>query len=173
MINYILLHIVVYLGLFLGINLAKKTKEEIKPGIPFFKIIKIILPLLLIILVFLFKEINLFWFLSGIMIGLILPFTYLYFGLIMTAFWDNPSQLIIISAIIFIFCLTDGTLAYSKKNIKTKYLLGSLIFISLIFGIFFLELSTHTLNISIILGSVFSSSELKKFQIKSFFLKKS
>ncbi|MBS3163649.1 hypothetical protein J4427_03080 [Candidatus Woesearchaeota archaeon] len=107
-----------FIGILIGILIAKYTKEELKQGKKYFLWIeRASLILILLVIAFNFK---LSWLvLIGLMAGYFIPVQYLAFGLILTSF-EN----IIIACLIFIYGLPYGSLINKDK---TKRVLKELI----------------------------------------------
>ncbi len=118
--------IVSFLGCILGYFTAKFTKEELKKGAVYFRLIQIII-LILLIYYFIPMNFRLYLFLFGVLIGVIFRFEYFYFGFIASSFYN----IIISSLLIFLYGLPYGTLIYYLK--KPKYLIYSLILFSIAF----------------------------------------
>src|SRR3989338_2674120 len=91
--------IISLLGCLFGFILARYTKEELRKGVFYFRLLEIL-------------------------IGLILRFEYLYFGFVLVFPFSND-VLFLLSALIFIYGLPYGSLIYYNK--KIKYLIWSVI----------------------------------------------
>src|SRR3989344_8438139 len=111
--------IISFLGLLVGYFLATKTKEELKDGEKYFKFVVYLTLLTLIIsLLMELNYVNVEFFivlLIGIVLNYFIKRTYLFLGLSL-AILDN----ILLSMIIFIFGLAQGSLDYIKFK-KVNY----------------------------------------------------
>lgn len=118
----IFIPIVAFLGLILGILLAKISPEEMKPGKKYFIIFRnVLLPIISIIL-FYFSNYNILFFIVGLIIGYFIKLDYFYFGLVLAfAFYVSKEILFILASLIFIYGLPTGTLL--EKKIKPKQFL--------------------------------------------------
>tara|TARA_Y100000310_G_scaffold283455_1_gene305426 strand:+ start:3544 stop:3996 length:453 start_codon:yes stop_codon:yes gene_type:complete len=121
-----LIPVIAFLGLVLGIILKKTCKEEIKPGKPYFKLLKKLILVILVITLLYFNYTNNIYFYLLIIIGLglawLIPNTYLYFGIALTTL--NP----LAAVLVFIYGLPQGTL---KPELKKNLILFTLPFLLL------------------------------------------
>ena len=116
--------ILAFIGIFVGLLIAKYTKEEFKAGKKYFIILyKSILFLLIIYLLYF---VNLDWTILLFMVGFVITlfFSNLYFYLGLAVF---SSASIYVAFFVFLLGLPYGTLLFHKKNVK-KYLKYSFIF---------------------------------------------
>jgi hypothetical protein len=116
--------ILAFIGIFVGLFIAKYTKEEFKAGKKYFIILyKSILFLLIIYLLYF---VNLDWTILLFMVGFVITlfFSNLYFYLGLAVF---SSASIYVAFFVFLLGLPYGTLLFHKKNVK-KYLKYSFIF---------------------------------------------
>ena len=123
--------LVSFLGCIFGYIIARFTKEELKPGLIYFKISELVI-LLILSLSFLYSSFNLILLLTGIIFGIFLRFEYLYFGLGVIS-----SLNFLTSALVFIYGLFYGSLIFYYK--KWKNLVYSLILFFLGFLVYFLD----------------------------------
>ena len=151
-----LIAFLVFLGLIVGRILKSIAKEEIKPGKKYFRISgKIILAIL--ILVFLYNNLNLFGF-FGLIIGFIVSsffqVVYFYLGLgLFFSFFVSKEYNLLVASLTFIYGLFHGTLKID--NIK-KILFNFVIF-SIPFLLFFIKefiLEYNSLFFGIVLGAL-------------------
>ncbi len=125
-----LVDIVSFLGAVAGYFTGKFTEEELKPGKIYFLILEIIILFALVILS-LIKEFNFVLFFLGIIAGIFFRFEYFYFGIIL----GNGINFLD-SALVFVYGLPYGTLAFYKNNFKkifygaVLFVIGSLAFLS-------------------------------------------
>ena len=100
-------YIISLIGQYIGYLLASKTKEELKQGEKYFKLICLIL-LLIIGIYSLIISFNFILLITGLILGFLIRKEYLYFGLI--------SNNVFTASLIFIFGLPYGTLKYKNLN---------------------------------------------------------
>ncbi len=110
---------VAFLGCLIGYLIARFSKEELKKGEIYFKILELVV-LLSLVVVFLFNSFNLLFLIFGLVIGVVLRYEYFYFGLGLVPVADFLS-----SALVFVYGLPHGSLAFYHK--KKKHLFFSLI----------------------------------------------
>lgn len=111
--------IVSFLGCIIGYFIAKFTKEELKKGEIYFKILELVV-LLSLVVVFLFNSFNVLFLILGLVLGFLLRFEYFYFGLGLVSVVDFLG-----SALVFLYGLPYGSLTFYHK--KKKYLFFSFI----------------------------------------------
>ena len=141
--------ILAFIGIFVGLLIAKYTKEEFKAGKKYFIILyKSILFLLIIYLLYF---VNLDWTILLFMVGFVITlfFSNLYFYLGLAVF---SSASIYVAFFVFLLGLPYGTLLFHKKNVK-KYLKYS--FISFVLSSLVLLFDFVWINY-FIAGSLFS-----------------
>ena len=103
-----MIYLISFIGQFIGYLIAKLAKEEIKPGKIYFNLLKNIL-LLIIIGFSIYYQFNIFYLISGLILGLIIKKEYFYFGII--------ANNLLFSSLIFIYGLPYGTLNNNLKKI--------------------------------------------------------
>jgi len=128
--------IISLLGCLFGFILARYTKEELRKGVFYFRLLEILIILILILVILLSSDFNLLLFIMGILIGLMLRFEYLYFGFVLVFPFSND-VLFLLSALIFIYGLPYGSLIYYNK--KIKYLIWSVILFFIPFVNYFFD----------------------------------
>ncbi|MBT6995436.1 hypothetical protein HN865_01440 [Candidatus Woesearchaeota archaeon] len=123
----VLEYVLAFVGVFVGLLLAKYTKEELKPGrkyfVTFYKL------MLFLLIVYLLYFITLDWYALCFILGFVVTlfFSNLYFYLGLAVF---SSVSLYTSFFVFLLGLPYGTLLYSRKNLK-NYLIYSFIFFAL------------------------------------------
>jgi len=80
-------YLISFVGLFVGYVISYYTKEELKQGKIYFKILEIVT--LTIIIALLFAEFNFILFVAGLVIGFIFRYEYFYLGISAINFLDN------------------------------------------------------------------------------------
>src|SRR3989344_9222464 len=129
--------IIGFLGLFVGYILATKTREELKDGEKYFKIITYLMLIsLIVILLNDLNYINLEFFIA-VIIGIVLNYfikrTYLFLGLSLAIINE-----VLLSVIIFVFGLAQGSLDYIKfKKINHKDIIINFIVFIIPIALFF------------------------------------
>jgi hypothetical protein len=132
------LPLVSFLGLVLGIALAKISPEEMRPGKTIFKIFHHIALLSIIATLIYFSQ-NIFIIILGLIIGYFFRYDYIYLGLALaTSFLVSNEAIFIIASLIFIYGFPKGTLLESSKKTKFKSLILTLILFLIPFLIIFL-----------------------------------
>lgn len=116
--------ILAFIGIFVGLLIAKYTKEEFKSGKKYFIILyKLIL---FLIIIYLLYFVSLDWtvlcFILGFVVTLFFSNLYFYLGL---AVFSSAS--LYVAFFVFLLGVPYGTLLFHKKNVKT-YLKYSFIF---------------------------------------------
>lgn len=129
MLNDVALVIVSFLGLIIGMIIAKFTKEELKQGKKYFILIKKTILLIIAIILLNYSYGNYIWIIPGLVIGYFLKEIYFYLGLALSlSFIIN--QDLFTSTLIFLFGLPEGTLIYYKnKPLIKKTLLNLILFL--------------------------------------------
>lgn len=151
----ILESVLAFIGLIVGIFLAKFTKEEFKSGRKYFVLLcRIVLFVLIVYLLYL-VEIN--WLVLGFVLGVLVAyfFSNVYFYLGLGVF---SSLNVYVAFLVFLFGLPYGTLIYHQGRLKKK-VLGSLIF-------FFIPVLMLLVNIPITLVYSFVAGALFIFFIR-------
>lgn len=125
MLNEILAFIISLLGLFAGLSLRKIAKEEIKPGAKYFKIIREVLFVAILLWFFFFSKIDRTTIVISVILFVILDFGFKnYYAVFGLAFGIAPG--FVLSALIFVYGLPAGSLI--KKKAILKHSLSYLIF---------------------------------------------
>lgn len=149
-INYVLSVIVVFLGLIIGIIIAKYTKEELQTGKKYFTLLqKLFLFIISLLLLFFFKLNIIYIIILSILFIIFLFFIKLKKNIIMynllaiVLFISSSKEIyfIYISSLIFLYGIPTGTLFYYKKgNVKKffKYYVWFLMISLLLFFSFYL-----------------------------------
>lgn len=100
-----MIYLIAFIGQFVGLILAKLTKEEIKFGEIYFNLLKFIL-LIVIIAFSSVNDFNIFYLIVGIILALIIKEEYFYFGLIANS--------LLFASLIFIYGLPYGSFNHKK-----------------------------------------------------------
>lgn len=121
-VNYALLSLVSYIGLFCGALLVFIAPEEQKPGVKYFLLMqKIFLILIIILLLYKFSIINLFLaivlFLFAISKRINNYFVYVLFAPLLYLSLPNKTYSLIIASLIFLYGLPTGSLIVKTKNL--------------------------------------------------------
>jgi hypothetical protein len=125
MINYILVLLVSFLGLFVGNILGLFAKEELKPGKKWFELLeKIIFILILIVFTFYFVNVDKYFLVFILILTVYFriskvsnSFVYLMLAL-MFYFTSNSNVFLIIASLIFLYGLPIGSLMTKGKELK-------------------------------------------------------
>lgn len=124
---FILIALIAFVGLLLGILLAKLAKEELKAGKKYFVLLYKIILLVIIVYLLYLAEINIL--LIGFVFGAVLAYfvrnVYLFLGLALFS-----SLNIYVGFFIFFFGLVYGTLIYGRNKL-VRYVIICLILFSL------------------------------------------
>lgn len=162
--------IIAFIGIIIGLLLARFTKEELKQGKKYFiwfkKIILaiLILTLIHIILTKLFFSRDILFALIGLITGLAAGYffkkEYFYFGLALYLFLYSPFFLFVV-ILIFLFGLPYGTLLFTKKNKYKILLYESIIFVFPPLILYFFSSITNfyyiqTAFIALVAGALFT-----------------
>ena len=124
-----------FLGLIVGIILAKVSPEEMKPGRIFFKVMRLAALFLIVIISLYYSKVNLILFAGGLSIGFFLKLGYFYLGAALAgAFMVSKESVLMIASLIFIYSMPHGTLMESKKKIGPRRLLMSALVFALPFS---------------------------------------
>ncbi len=120
----VLEYVLAFGGIFIGLFLAKYTKEELKPGRKYF--ITFYKMMLFLLIVYLLYFVTLDWYALFFVLGFIVTlfFSNLYFYLGLAVF---SSASLYMAFFVFLLGLPYGTLLYSRKKLK-NYLLYSFVF---------------------------------------------
>ena len=126
--NYSVIALIAYIGLFIGFILAIMAKEELKPGKKYF----IFLQKAILLLIFLFLFIGFNYLSVLLLFALILiyvlkkriefgesPYIYTILAIIFYLSSKNLNQFVIESSLIFLYGLPTGTLLTKKSNKET------------------------------------------------------
>ncbi len=127
--------IVAFLGSILGYFTAKFTKEELRAGLIYFKILELFI-LFLLPLIFLYYSFELVLFVFGVLFGIFFRNEYFYFGFGLASSFFNNSLSFLGSSLIFIYGLPYGSLLFYNKN--GIYLVYSCVWFFLPFIVYFL-----------------------------------
>ncbi len=127
--------VLLILGIFLGYFVAKFTKEELKSGLIYFNVLELII-LILLPLLFLYYSFNWVLLISGIVLGIILRFEYLYFGFGIISSFFNINLSFLSSILVFIYGLPFGGIFYYKKKFRMLFFHTILFLIPFIFYLF-------------------------------------
>jgi len=148
--------IIAFLGIIIGLILARFTKEELRPGKKYFIWFKKIILLILVVTLIHFSLTKIFFIrdfvftLIGLIIGLFVGYffkkEYFYFGFVLYLL-AYTSSFLFISILIFLFGLPYGTLLFTKKY-KYNTLLYD--FIAFIFPLTLLPIFLYLINYPII-----------------------
>lgn len=103
-----MIYLIALVGQFIGLILAKFTKEELKQGKIYFNILKNII-LVSIIISTLFYKLDIIYLILGLVLALVIKKEYFYFGLI--------SNNLLFSSLIFIYGLPYGSLNNNFKKL--------------------------------------------------------
>lgn len=103
---------IAFFGCILGYFIGRFTNEELKQNSLYLNILEIII-LFILSFYFLYSSFNLISFFVGIVFGLLFKFEYFYFGIGIFSSQDFLS-----SAMIFVYGLPYGSLAYYNKRWK-------------------------------------------------------
>src|SRR3989344_1814422 len=109
--------LVSFIGCFLGGLIGKFTKEELKAGLVYFKVLELII-LFLLPLVFLYYSFELALFAFGIFFGVMFRSEYFYFGFGLFSSLFNNNLTFLGSALVFVYGLPYGSILYYKKELK-------------------------------------------------------
>lgn len=156
-----------FFGLLAGIIIAFFTKEELKPGSKYFMLLeKVILLSISSVIVFFVRDFFLF-FILGLFAGFVFRKTYFYFGLALPLV--SKSFLLILSSLIFVFGLPNGSLLYFKlkKKFVKELIFSCIIFFIAVFISYFLNYAPLLMVVSgaLVTISVFGSKKFGFFPI--------
>lgn len=127
--------VVAFFGCFLGYLIGKFTKEELKDGQTYFKILELII-LFVLSLTFLYYSFEIVLFVFGIFFSIMFRKEYFYFGFGLFSSLFNNNLAFLASSLVFIYGLPYGTLLYYNK--KFMSLIYSLVLFFITFIIYFL-----------------------------------
>lgn len=150
--------LIALIGILLGYLIAKFTKEELKSGLIYFKLLEIIL-LLILIIGSLYFSFNIYLFIIGIIVGVFIRFEYLYFGILLVSSLFNKELLFLNSSLVFVYGLPCGSIIYLKKNLR--YLFYSSLLFLLSFIVYFFDYNL----ISFASGGLISILSFKVFRV--------
>ncbi len=128
--NFMLYFIIAFLGCLLGYLIAKFTKEELKDGEIYFKILEFVI-LLILPLVLLSYSFNWVLLLVGLLFGVFFRFEYFYFGF--SGLFRLESINFLGSALIFLYGFPYGSLVYYHKKWRLLIYSFVLFFLPLLF----------------------------------------
>lgn len=135
MINKLIIAIIAFLGLLAGQFLAKIAKEEVKPGLKYFKQLKRLI-LLALTFALLYPNIDqyaswIFPFIIGFILSFFLKKRYLILGFsLVLASTISPQFFLLVAILIFLYGLPYGTL---NKNLLENFIIFAVPFILLFF----------------------------------------
>ncbi|MFH1839706.1 MAG: hypothetical protein ABH849_00985 [Nanoarchaeota archaeon] len=133
--------IIAFLGLVIGLLLARFTKEELKQGEKYFIWIKRTVLIILVTFLFYLALPNylttVIFFIAGLIVAYFFKKEYFYFGL---ALFSTLNIFAVV--LIFLFGLPYGSSLFSKKY-KYKTLLFDLILFAIPFLLFFVKVPNH------------------------------
>lgn len=109
-------------GFFIGRFIASITKEEVKAAKKYFILISKIIPVLMFLLIVVFRLDIVLLMLAAIVISLILRNYYLFLGASFLAYSD-VNFILLNSLLVFLFCLFDGSLSKNYKGVVVKFIL--------------------------------------------------
>ena len=146
--NYSLVAIISYLGLFIGFFLALIAKEEIKPGKKYFILIKKIMLLLIFVFLIVNTKLNYQIILLFLVFAILqiyrtkkefneLPYTYIILAIIFYMASKNTTLFVIESSLIFIYGLPTGSLLTKKSKKETIInIIKNITFVIIAIGLF-------------------------------------
>jgi len=108
--------ILAFLGLVVGYIIAFFTKEELKSGFIYFKVLELV-TLFSLALLFLYPSFNFILFFFGLIFGFFFRFPYFYFGFGLVALSDI-NLLFLGSVLVFLYGLPTGSLIFLEKKWK-------------------------------------------------------
>ena len=148
-----MLSIISFIGLLIGILLAKLSPEELKPGKKYFILLKKIILIAIVISIIYYSKLSLFGLFIGAFIGYFFKKEYFYFGLALVVSLQLTKFNILLASLIFIYSLPYGTLL--KKNIIKEININLALFLlPLLFLINNLYLSYDSLLSSFIISAL-------------------
>ncbi|MFH1331899.1 MAG: hypothetical protein ABIH63_01300 [archaeon] len=113
-----LVALISFTGFILGMVIASKTKEEVRPGKKYFKIARRVLLILSALFILNYIQVNLWLIITGGVVGYFIRKTMTYYGTALGA--ATITQLInVAGAFTFLFGLVEGTLQYNQDKKKT------------------------------------------------------
>lgn len=153
-----------FLGLLAGIIISLFTKEELKPGKKYFMLFEKIILLSISLVIIFYVEDFFTFFILGLLAGFIFRRVYFYYGLALPL--ASGSFLLILSSLVFIFGLPEGSLLYyklKKKFVKEAIWSGVFFLAGILLSYFFSYTSLLMLISGVLI--VISILGLKKFWI--------
>ncbi|MBS3151886.1 hypothetical protein J4230_00590 [Candidatus Woesearchaeota archaeon] len=112
--------IIVILGCFFGYLIARLTKEELKKGLVYFKILELFI-LALLPFIFLYHSFNIFFFILGMLFGFVFRYEYFYFGVGFFSSFLNKDLNFLTSSLIFIYGLPYGSVLFFVKKFRMLF----------------------------------------------------
>jgi len=116
-----------FAGFLIGMIIASKTKEELKPGKKYFKIGKKCILILSALFMLNYLQTNPWLIIAGVAIGYFIRKPITYFGAAMGAAAATP-LINIIGVFTFIFGMVEGTLEFNKEKKKSILIALALFF---------------------------------------------
>lgn len=150
--------LIAFSGSFLGYFIANFTKDELKSGLIYFKILELAI-LLILSIGFLYFSFSLVLFFFGVLFGVFFRKEYFYFGIgIFSNFNANVNFLA--SGLVFIYGLPHGTMAFYRKR-----------FFSLFYNLiwFFLPVIIYYLGYDMLSFAGGGLASLFVFKIRTYF----
>ncbi len=126
MIRFLIIGLISFLGLVVGIVINKFTKEEIKQGYKYFRILNIIL-LVLVLMISLYFSLKISWillilFLVAFLVLIYFKLMYLYLGLVFSlSYYSSDEIVLLITGLIFGYGLVYSAIRidyFSKEKMK-------------------------------------------------------
>ncbi len=115
-----------FFGLVAGIILARISPEEMKQGKKFFKVMRLAVLFMLIVMLLYYSNLNLLMLAIGLSIGFFIRLGYLYMGVSLAgALLASRDAFFMIASLVFIYGLPYGTLLESRRKINVRKLLLS------------------------------------------------
>jgi len=142
-----------FIGLLIGILLAKISPEELKPGKKYFIMLKKLVLLSIILSLLYYTKFSFLLFFIGIMFAYFFNHIYLYLGISIVISLVSKQFNVLIASLIFIYGLPHGTLL--NKNILKRVALNLFLFLTpLLLIINNLNINYTNLISSFVIGSI-------------------
>ena len=122
-----MLSLISFIGLLIGILLAKLSPEEIKPGRKYFILLEKIVLIAIIITLIYYSEISLLGIFIGAFIGYFFRKEYFYLGLALMISLKHVNFNFLLASLIFIYGLPYGTLL--KRHILKEVNINLVLFL--------------------------------------------
>ena len=140
----ILAGLISFLGVVFGGLIANFTKEELKSGEKYFRVLCILLMSIIITFVLystlILNTKNLIYFalvlLFGAIIGLYLRIKYFYFGLAFALTAISKQNFLLLASLVFLFGLPYGSLLFLGKKFKKEAVISAILFFSAFFLVY-------------------------------------